>query len=38
MTNFKQIETNARTWATGHIILAAIVCLVLGFALGALLT
>jgi hypothetical protein len=38
MPNVKSYETKAKTWATGHIVAAAIICLAVGFALGALLT
>lgn len=38
MANFNQYETEARTWATAHIVAAAIICLAIGFAVGAILT
>jgi len=36
MANFKQYETDARTWATSHVVAAVIGAAVLGLIVGAL--
>ena len=36
MANFKQYETSARTWATAHLVAAAIIAAVAGLIVGAL--
>jgi hypothetical protein len=37
MANFNQIETNAKVWATGHLVAAAAIALAVGFILGVIL-
>lgn len=38
MANYKQLETKARTWATGHVVAAVAIGIAIGFVLGLILT
>lgn len=36
MTNYRQIETKARTWATAHLVTAAVLAFAVGWVVGVL--
>lgn len=35
MANFQNLESDARTWATAHLVLAALIALAVGVIIGA---